>query len=184
MRHLHVNECSWGHIAILILYVRPPVCLVKIRSTLNFKLFPFDQVCFNYNHTSIIGALWDPSCYSILWGHMTGWKVTWQGHFMDKWIIWWTFLSFLNCSYSNRFVINCSCFNRFQLQPNLDLSRTMGTFTLWHTLRSHDRETHDSKTHDLIGTGGSGGEGIGAVPPLPLRRARRSCYRPTPTPWL
>ena len=77
-----LNECSWRHIAIQILYVRSSVRAsvrpLKFRLTF-FKLLLFEQVCFNYNQTWIIGALWEPSHYDALGGHMTRSKVTWQG---------------------------------------------------------------------------------------------------------
>ena len=65
-----LNECSWRHIAIQILYVRPCVRPLKFRLTF-FKLLLFEHVCFNYNQTWIIGALWEPSHYDVLGGHMT-----------------------------------------------------------------------------------------------------------------
>ena len=73
-----LNECSWRHIAIQILYVRSSVRPSKFRLTF-FKLLLFEQVRFNYNQTWIIGALWEPSHYDALGGHMTRSKVTWQG---------------------------------------------------------------------------------------------------------
>ena len=36
-----------------------------------FKLLLFEQVRFNYNQTWYIGALWEPSHYDALQGHMT-----------------------------------------------------------------------------------------------------------------
>ena len=75
-----LNECSWRHIAIQILYVRSSVRAsvrpLKFRLTF-FKLLLFEQVCFNYNQTWIIGALWEPSHYDALGGHMTRSKVIW-----------------------------------------------------------------------------------------------------------
>ena len=56
------------------LSVRP----LKFRLTF-FKLLLFEQVRFNYNQTWIIGALWEPSHYDALVGHMTRSKVIW-GH--------------------------------------------------------------------------------------------------------
>ena len=35
----------------------------------------FEQVCSNYNQTWIIDALWEPSRYDVLRGHMTRSKV-------------------------------------------------------------------------------------------------------------
>ena len=65
-------------IAIQILYVRTSVRLsvrpLKFRLTF-FKLLLFEQVLFNYNQTWIIGALWEPSHYDALGGHMTRSKV-------------------------------------------------------------------------------------------------------------
>ena len=69
-----LNECSWRHIAIQILYVRPCVRPLKFRLTF-FKLLLFEQVRFNYNQTWMIGALWEPSHYDALGGHMTRSKV-------------------------------------------------------------------------------------------------------------
>ena len=40
------------------------------------KLLLFEQALFNYNQTWIIGALWKPSHYDTLLGHMTRSKVT------------------------------------------------------------------------------------------------------------
>ena len=40
-----------------------------------FKLLLFEQVRFNYNQTWYIGALWEPSHYDALRGHMTRSKV-------------------------------------------------------------------------------------------------------------
>ena len=75
-----LNECSWRHIAIQILYVRssvrPSVRPLKFRLTF-FKLLLFEQVRFKYNQTWIIGALWEPSHYDALGGHMTRSKVIW-----------------------------------------------------------------------------------------------------------
>ena len=75
-----LNECSWRHIAIQILYVRasvrPFVRPLKFWLTF-FKLLLFEQVRFNYNQTWIIGALWKPSHYDALGGHMTRSKVIW-----------------------------------------------------------------------------------------------------------
>ena len=72
-----LNECSWRHIAIQILpCVRSSVRPLKFRLTF-FKLLLFEQVRFNYNQTWIIGALWEPSHYDALGGHMTRSKVIW-----------------------------------------------------------------------------------------------------------
>ena len=54
--------------------VCPSVRPLKFRLTF-FKLFLFEQVRFNYNQTWIIGALWEPSHYDALGGHMTRSKV-------------------------------------------------------------------------------------------------------------
>ena len=54
--------------------VRPSVRPLKFRLTF-FKLLLFEQVLFNYNQTWIIGALWEPSHYDALGGHMTRSKV-------------------------------------------------------------------------------------------------------------
>ena len=56
--------------------VRPFVRPLKFRLTF-FKLLLFEQVRFNYNQTWIIGALWEPSHYDALGGHMTRSKVIW-----------------------------------------------------------------------------------------------------------
>ena len=75
-----LNECSWRHIVIQILYVRssvrPSVRPLKFLITF-FKLLLFEQVRFNYNQTWMIGALWEPSHYGALGGHMTRSKVIW-----------------------------------------------------------------------------------------------------------
>ena len=55
--------------------VRPSVRPLKFRLTF-FKLLLFEQVRFNYNQTWIICALWEPSHYDALGGHMTRSKVT------------------------------------------------------------------------------------------------------------
>ena len=55
--------------------VRPCVRLsVKVSVNL-FKLLLFEQVRFSYNQTWYIGALWEPSHYDALLGHMTRSKV-------------------------------------------------------------------------------------------------------------
>ena len=75
-----LNECSWRHIAIQILYVHPSLrsCVRPLKFRLTFfKLLLFEQVRFNYNQTWIIGALWEPSHYDALGGHMTRSKVIW-----------------------------------------------------------------------------------------------------------
>ena len=56
--------------------VCPCVRPLKFRLTF-FKLLLFEQVRFNYNQTWIIGALWEPSHYDALGGHMTRSKVIW-----------------------------------------------------------------------------------------------------------
>ena len=79
-----LNECSWRHIAIQILYVRACV-RPSVRASVRplqfrltfFKLLLFEQVRFNYNQTWIIGAQWEPSHYDALRGHMTRSKVIW-----------------------------------------------------------------------------------------------------------
>ena len=118
-----LNECSWRHIAIQILYVRSFRPL-KFRLTF-FKLLLFEQVRFNYNQTWIIGALWEPSHYDALGGHMTRSKV-----------IWGQVVIVISV---NLFQIAPVRTGSLQLQPNLVHRCTMGTFSLWRSSRSHDK---------------------------------------------
>ena len=123
-----LNECSWRHIAIQILYVRPfvraSVRPLKFRLTF-FKLLLFEQVRFNYNQTWIIGALWEPSHYDALGGHMTRSKVI-CGQIVIVISV-------------NLFQIVPVRTGSLQLQPNLVHRCTMGTFSLWRSSRSHDK---------------------------------------------
>ena len=122
-----LNECSWRHIAIQILYVRASVRPLKFRLTF-FKLLLFEQVRFNYNQTWIIGALWEPSHYDALGGHMTRSKVIWGQIIRSSVKV-----------LVNLFQIAPVRTGSLQLCPNLDHRCTMGTFTLWRTWRSHDK---------------------------------------------
>ena len=126
MQHFlcRLNECSWRHIAIQILYVRSSVRPLKFRLTF-FKLLLFEQVRFNYNQTWIIGALWEPSHYDALGGHMTRSKV-----------IWGQIVVVISV---NLFQIAPVRTGSLQLQPNLVHRCTMGTFSLWRSSRSHDK---------------------------------------------
>ena len=49
--------------------------IVIVISVNLFQLLLFEQVRFNYNQTWYIGALWEPSHYDALRGHMTRSKV-------------------------------------------------------------------------------------------------------------
>ena len=71
-----LNECSWRHSDpnSVCPCVRASVRPLKFWLTF-FKLLLFEQVRFNYNQTWIIGALWEPSHYDALGGHMTRSKV-------------------------------------------------------------------------------------------------------------
>ena len=104
--------------------VRPSVRPLKFRLTF-FKLLLFEQVCFNYNQTWIIGALWEPSHYDALGGHMTRSKV-----------IWGQIVIVISV---NLFQIAPVRTGSRQLQPNLVPRCTMGTFSLWRSSRSHDK---------------------------------------------
>ena len=103
--------------------VRPSVRPLKFRLTF-FKLLLFEQVRFNYNQTWIIGALWEPSHYDALGGHMTRSKV-----------IWGQIVIVISV---NLFQIAPVRTGSLQLQPNLVHRCTMGTFSLWRSSRSHD----------------------------------------------
>ena len=105
--------------------VRPSVRPLKIRLTF-FKLLLFEQVCFNYNQTWIIGALWEPSHYDALGGHMTRSKVIWGQ------------IVYLVISV-NLFQIAPVRTGLLQLQPNLVHRCTMETSSLWNSSRSHDK---------------------------------------------
>ena len=104
--------------------VCPSVRPLKFRLTF-FKLFLFEQVRFNYNQTWIIGALWEPSHYDALGGHMTRSKVIWGQIVIDISV--------------NLFQIAPVRTGSLQLQPNLVHRCTMGTFSLWRSSRSHDK---------------------------------------------
>ena len=119
-----LNECSWRHIVIQILYVCASVRPLKFWLTF-FKLLLFEQVCFNYNQTWIIGALWEPSHYDARGGHMTRSKV-----------IWGQIVIVISV---NLFQIAPVRTGSLQLQPNLVHRCTMGTFSLWRSSRSHDK---------------------------------------------
>ena len=112
------------------LSVRPFVRPLKFWLTF-FKLLLFEQVRFNYVQTWIIGALWEPSHYDALGGHMTRSHDKVKGHLRS------------NCySYSvNLFQIAPVRTGSLQLQPNLVHRCTMGTFSLWRSSRSHDKVT-------------------------------------------
>ena len=90
-----------------------------------FKLLLFEQVRFNYVQTWIIGALWEPSHYDALGGHMTRSKV-----------IWGQIVIVISV---NLFQIAPVRTGSLQLQPNLVHRCTMGTFSLWRSSRSHDK---------------------------------------------
>ena len=105
-------------------FVRASVRPLKFRLTF-FKLLLFEQVCFNYNQTWIIGALWEPSHYDALGGHMTRSKV-----------IWGQIVIVISV---NLFQIAPVRTGSLQLQPNLVHRCTMGTFSLWRSSRSHDK---------------------------------------------
>ena len=111
--------------------VRPSVRPLKFRLTF-FKLLLFEQVCFNYNQTWIIGALWEPSHYDAFWGHMTRSKVI-GGQIVT--VIWRQIVIVMVAL----FQIAPAWTGSLRLQPNLDHRCTMGTFTLWRTSRSHDK---------------------------------------------
>ena len=104
--------------------VRPSVRPLKFRLTF-FKLLLFEQVCFNYNQSWIIGALWEPSHYDALGGLMTRSKV-----------IWGQIVIVISV---NLFQVAPVRTGSLQLQPNLVHRCTMGTFSLWRSSRSHDK---------------------------------------------
>ena len=106
------------------LSVRPFVRPLKFRLTF-FKLLLFEQVRFNYVQTWTIGALWEPSHYDALGGHMTRSKV-----------IWGQIVIVISV---NLFQIAPVRTGSLQLQPNLVHRCTMGTFSLWRSSRSHDK---------------------------------------------
>ena len=81
-----------------------------------FKLLLFEQVRFNYNQTWYIGALWEPSHYDALRGHMTRSKVI-GGQIVIVISV-------------NLFQIAPVRTGSLQLQPNLVHRCTMGTFSL------------------------------------------------------
>ena len=83
-----------------------------------------EQVRSDYNQTWIIGALWEPSRYDALRGHMTRSKVI-GGQFVIVMVA--------------LFQIAPAWTSLLRLQPNLNHRCTMGTFTLWRTSRSHDK---------------------------------------------
>ena len=99
------------------LSVRP----LKFRLTF-FKLLLFEQVHFNYVQTWIIGALWEPSHYDGLGGHMTRSKV-----------IWGQIVIVISV---NLFQIAPVRTGSLQLQPNLVHSCTMGP-SHYDALRGH-----------------------------------------------
>ena len=103
--------------------VCPSVLPLKFWLTF-FKLLLFEQVRFNYNQTWIIGALWEPSHYDTLGGHMTWSKV-----------IWGQIVIVISVNLQIAPVRTGS----LQLQPNLVHRCTMGTFSLWRSSRSHDK---------------------------------------------
>ena len=97
----------------------------------------FEQVCFNYNQTWIIyrynkGAQWEPSRYDAFRGHMTRSKVI-GGQIVT--VIWRQIVIVMVAL----FHIAPAWTGSLRLQPNLNHRCTMGTFTLWHTSRSHDK---------------------------------------------
>ena len=111
--------------------VRACVRPLKFRLTF-FKLLLFEQVRFNYNQTWIIGALWEPSHYDALGGHMTRSKFIWGQ------IIRSSVRPSVKVSV-NLLQIAPVRTGSLQWCPNLDHRCTMGTFTLWRTWRSHDK---------------------------------------------
>ena len=127
--HMTRSKVIWGQIVIVISvnlfqidypFVRP----LKFRLTF-FKLLLFEQVRFNYVQTWIIGALWEPSHYDALGGHMARSKV-----------IWGQIVIVISV---NLFQIAPVRTGSLQLQPNLVHRCTMGTFSLWRSSRSHDK---------------------------------------------
>ena len=105
--------------------VRPSVCPLKFQLTF-FKLLLFEQVRFNYNQTWIIGALWEPSHYDALGGHMTRSKVIWGQIVIVISVNLFQIAPVHSCS--NRFASITTKLGRY----------TMGTFSLWRSSRSHD----------------------------------------------
>ena len=89
-----------------------------------FKLLLHEQVRSDYNQTWIIDALWEPSRYDALRGHMTRSKVI-GGQIVIVMVA--------------LFQIAPAWTGSLRLQPNLNHRCTMGTFTLWRTSRSHDK---------------------------------------------
>ena len=85
----------------------------------------------DYNQTWIIDALWEPSRYDALRGHMTRSKVI-GGQIVT--VIWRQIIVMVAL-----LQIAPAWTGSLQLQPNLNHRCTMGTFTLWRTSRSHDK---------------------------------------------
>ena len=96
-------------------FVRASVRPLKFWLTF-FKLLLFEQVRFNYNQSWYIGALWEPSHYDALRGHMTRSKVI-GGQIVIVISV-------------NLFQIAPVRTGSLQLQPNLVHRCTMGTFSL------------------------------------------------------
>ena len=111
--------------------VRSSVRPLKFRLTF-FKLLLFEHVRVNYTQTWVIGALWEPSHYDALGGHMTRSKVIW-GQIVRSSVR-------LSVKVSvNLFQIAPVQTGSLQLQPNLVHRCTMGPFSLWRSSRSHDK---------------------------------------------
>ena len=96
------------------------------------KLLLHEQVRSDYNQTWIIDALWKPSRYDALRGHMTRSKVI-GGQIVT--VIWRQIVIVMVAL----FQIAPAWTGSLRLQPNLNHRCTMGTFTLWCTSRSHDK---------------------------------------------
>ena len=87
----------------------------------------FEQVRFNYNQTWYLGTLWEPSHYDALRGHMTRSKVI-GGQIVIVILVNLFQILFeqVRFNYNQTWIIGT-------------LRCTMGTFTLWHFSRSHDK---------------------------------------------
>ena len=101
--------------------------IVIVISVNLFKLLLFEQVRFNYNQTWYRGALWEPSHYDALRGHMTRSKVI-GGQIVIVILVNLFQILFeqVRFNYNQTWIIGT-------------LSGTMGTFTLWRFPRSHDK---------------------------------------------
>ena len=125
--NLHVmtlSEVTWQgqrslEVKLLVIWRQIVIVMVAL-----FQIAPHEQVRSDYNQTWIIDALWEPSSYDALRGHMTRSKVI-GGQIVIVMVA--------------LFQIAPAWTGSLRLQPNLNHRCTMGTFTLWRTSRSHDK---------------------------------------------